>query len=119
LHLLKLYSFYPAEAKTEVTSHVLLKALAAFPEPSFRAAAFLLPTASATTEPVKTLYRLDALLQTAQFEAFWTAVAAPDTAAIVAPVAGFQVGLITRSRLRQSLLTLTLYFVVPYLPRPR
>ncbi|PGG96859.1 eukaryotic translation initiation factor 3 subunit K [Helicocarpus griseus UAMH5409] len=107
LALLKLYQFNPHLLHTETTTNILAKALTVFPSPAFSLSLALLPahtqpfsSSTSSTLPMQTsdfvesvqkLARLNTLLESAQYNLFWSTLNSDDLYAdLVADVAGFE-----------------------------
>lgn len=101
------YQFNPHLLHTETTTNILAKALTVFPSPAFSLALALLPAhtqpfasskssslpmqTSDFIESIQKLARLNTLLESAQYNLFWTTLNSDDLYAdLVADVAGFE-----------------------------
>ncbi|OAX77947.1 eukaryotic translation initiation factor 3 subunit K [Emergomyces africanus] len=101
------YQFNPHLLHTETTTNILAKALTVFPSPAFSLSLALLPPhtqpfSSSTSsslpmqtsdfiESIQKLARLNTLLESAQYNLFWTTLNSDDLYAdLVADVAGFE-----------------------------
>lgn len=71
LAVLKLYQFYPDRYNPSIVAKILIKALMMLPSTDFLCALFLIPERKQVDEPVPVIMRLQELLETGQFKAFW------------------------------------------------
>ncbi|KAL6245847.1 hypothetical protein RBB50_007000 [Rhinocladiella similis] len=104
LALLKLYQFNPQLLHPETVTNILVKALTVFPSPAFSLCLALLPPSTIPyqpgntsipttdfTESIQKLTRLNTLLESAQYDAFWSTLESDDLYAdLYADVAGFE-----------------------------
>ncbi|KIW50604.1 eukaryotic translation initiation factor 3 subunit K [Exophiala xenobiotica] len=104
LALLKLYQFNPQLLHPETVTNILVKALTVFPSPAFSLCLSLLPPSTIPyqpgntsvpttdfTESIQKLTRLNTLLESAQYDAFWSTLESDDLYAdLYADVAGFE-----------------------------
>ncbi|RMZ77746.1 hypothetical protein DV737_g4196, partial [Chaetothyriales sp. CBS 132003] len=104
LALLKLYQFNPHLLHPETVTNILVKALTVFPSPSFTLCLALFPASSIPygsdiasipttelTESIQKLTKLNTLLESAQYDAFWSTLESDDIYAdLYADVAGFE-----------------------------
>jgi hypothetical protein len=70
--LLKLYQFFPQSANESKYALVLLLSLLQFPSTDVLALSYLVPERIQTTEPCATILKCADLLDSCQFEEFWT-----------------------------------------------
>jgi len=98
------YQFNPHLLHPETTTNILVKALTVFPLPAFSLAIGLLPPSSIPfgssnasipttdlTESIQKLTRLSSLLDSAQYDTFWSTLESDDLYAdLYADVAGFE-----------------------------
>lgn len=98
------YQFNPQLLHPETVTNILVKALTVFPSPSFSLALALLPPSTIPysqgntsipttdlTESIQKLTRLNTLLESAQYDAFWSTLESDDLYAdLYADVAGFE-----------------------------
>ncbi|KAK4944099.1 hypothetical protein LTR10_016432 [Elasticomyces elasticus] len=104
LALLKLYQFNPQLIHPETVTNILVKALTVFPSSAFSLALALLPPSTIPyqqgntsipttdfTESIQKLTGLNTLLESAQYDAFWSTLESDDLYAdLYADVAGFE-----------------------------
>ncbi|RMZ89798.1 hypothetical protein DV736_g2965, partial [Chaetothyriales sp. CBS 134916] len=104
LALLKLYQFNPHLLHPETVTNILVKALTVFPSPSFSLCLALFPASSIPygsdiasipttelTESIQKLTKLNTLLESAQYDGFWSTLESDDIYAdLYADVAGFE-----------------------------
>ncbi|RMD42103.1 hypothetical protein DV735_g3037, partial [Chaetothyriales sp. CBS 134920] len=104
LALLKLYQFNPHLLHPETVTNILVKALTVFPSPAFSLCLALFPASSIPygsdiasipttelTESIQKLTKLNTLLESAQYDAFWSTLESDDIYAdLYADVAGFE-----------------------------
>lgn len=104
LALLKLYQFNPHLLHPETVTNVLVKALTIFPSPAFSLGLALLPPSTIPfttnntsipttdlTESIQKLTRLSTLLESAQYDVFWSTLESDDLYAdLYADIAGFE-----------------------------
>lgn len=89
-HLLLTYSFHPDAVRIDVLAVVLMKALMRLPETDFLSSTFLVAERLQTEEPVKTVFKLAHLLESASYKKFWTECEqSAQTKALVDTVPGF------------------------------
>lgn len=98
------YQFNPHLAHSETITNILVKALTVFPSPAFSLCLALLPASSIPfgsdiasipttdlTESIQKLTKLNTLLESAQYYAFWSTLESDDLYAdLYADVAGFE-----------------------------
>ncbi|KAI5303322.1 hypothetical protein KEM56_007673 [Ascosphaera pollenicola] len=105
LALLKLYQFNPHLLDTQITTHILAKALTVFPSPAFSLSLALLPPYTTPHNPgsptssnefvdaVQKLTTLSTLLESAQYAKFWETYKGADHqiyAEVTADIADFE-----------------------------
>jgi translation initiation factor 3 subunit K len=98
------YQFNPHLLHPETATNILVKALTVFPSPAFSLCLALLPASSIPfgseiasipttdlTESIQKLTKLNTLLESAQYESFWSTLESDDLYAdLYADVAGFE-----------------------------
>ena len=98
------YQFNPQLLHPETVTNILVKALTVFPSPSFSLALGLLPPSTIPyspgntsipttdlTESIQKLTNLNTLLESAQYDAFWSTLESDDLYAdLYADIAGFE-----------------------------
>ena len=103
-NVLRSYQFNPHLLHPETVTNVLVKALTVFPSPAFSLCLALLPASSIPfgsdvasipttelTESIQKLTKLNTLLESAQYDAFWSTLESDDIYAdLYADVAGFE-----------------------------
>merc|ERR1712216_248905 len=72
--LLRMYAMYPDKLSEPMAANIMVKALMALPAADFRLCAGLLPARVMRQEPFSTLATLSAMLEQADFGAFWKKV---------------------------------------------
>ena len=87
--VLKLYQVYPDLAKDGILVQVLAKSLMALPDTDFALCLHLLPVRAMVLPAVSLLVDLEAKLQAARFQDFWTTANEEDAVALLTPIRGF------------------------------
>jgi len=86
-YVLQMYLFYPDSIKIHIVGIILMKALMNLPQTDFLACSYLISKKLHGDEPLKTLFKLANLLETAQFKAFWKEC--EDSRPLLSTVSGF------------------------------
>lgn len=71
LAVLKLYQFYPERYNSQVVPKILIKMLTMLPSTDFQCALYLIPENKTVDEPIPVIMRMQELLETGKFNAFW------------------------------------------------